>query len=137
MNESCIGSREQRLLDKSKAAFGVAGVEPHSGTDVNQQALPHEAAGWGSSTGTLTSSVAEEHRIEQAAIELCDQVLQEIDEDSKFFASNPPRSIAMFHDEGTGNWSENAIIPCLLKPLLAKVISYSLSLLFLSRNPTR
>jgi hypothetical protein len=93
MNESCIGLREQRLLDKSKAF----GVEQKSFLP-SQEGHHHDAAG--SSTGTLSSSVAEEHRLEQAAIELCDQVLQEIDEDSLFFASNPPRPVAMFHQEG-------------------------------------
>jgi hypothetical protein len=86
MNESCIGLREQRMLDKSRSAG-------HSGDEV-------AAAAAASSTGTLSSSVAEDHRLEQAAVELCDQVLQELDEDSKFFVSNPPRPVAMFHSEG-------------------------------------
>jgi hypothetical protein len=86
MNESCLGLREQRLLEKSRSAG-------HAGGGVATAAA--------SSTGTLSSSVADENRLEQAAVELCDQVLQEIDEDSKFFASNPPRPVAMFHSEGT------------------------------------
>jgi serine/threonine protein kinase len=86
MNESCIGLREQRLLDKSTSAG-------HSGGGVATAAA--------SSTGTLSSAVAEENRLEQAAVELCDQVLHELDEDSKFFVSNPPRPVAMFHSEGT------------------------------------
>lgn len=103
MNESCIGLREQRLLDKSKALGGEQkGFVPF------QQQGHHDAAG--SSTGTLSSLVAEEQRLEQAAIELCDQVLQEIDEDSKFFATNPPRPVAMFHEEGTSSNCFRALV---------------------------
>lgn len=90
MNESCIGLREQRLLDKSRVVSAEAGTANDN---------HHLTAAW-SSTGTLSSSVAEEQRLELAAIELCEKVLQELDEESKFFASIPPRPVAMFYEEG-------------------------------------